>query len=183
MIRTTAELQTVYGSAYQIAKAVADGKLFKGAHGIYCDHAPELAELEMICARYPNAVLTMESAFAFHGLSDFVPDRYEFATPLNAHRMRSEKVTQRFTTNRVVHVGVSEVSTEHGIIHVYDKERMLIELIRSKNRLSPDYYREVINSYRELVKKGEIDLRKLSKYCSAFKKGQLIKTRIQEAVL
>ena len=183
MIRTTAELLYTYGSYYGISKAVASGKLSKVGHGLYCDEAPELSELEAICAAYPNAVLTAESAFAYHGLSDYVPDRYAFVTPLNAHRMRSAKVVQSFMTNDIVRIGVAEVKTEHGVIRVYDKERMLIELFRLKRKFPPDYFREVVNSYRALAKEEKINFRTLASYCPRFKKGSLIKARIEEVIL
>ena len=183
MIRTTAELLNAYGSQYGISKAVASGRLSKVGHGLYCDEAPELSELEVICATYPNAVLTAESAFAYHGLSDYVPDHYSFATPLNAHRMRNKKVVQSFMTNDIARIGVEEVRSERGIIRVYDKERMLIELFRLKSKFSPDYFREVVNSYRSLAKDEGINFRTLASYCRRFKKGALIRARIEEVIL
>ena len=183
MLKTTSELLYMYGSHYKISKAVSAGKLFKIGHGLYSDEAAELSELEAICAAYPNAVLTAESAFAYHGLSDYVPDRYSFATPLNAHRIRNEKVKQSYMTSDIVKIGVSEIKTKSGVIRIYDKERMLIELFRLKNKFPPDYFREVVNSYRGLAKEEGIDFRALASYCRRFKKGALIKARIEEFIL
>lgn len=183
MIKTTAELLKTYGSHYGIAKAVGLGEWTKVGHGLYCDGIPELSELEAICAAYPSAVLTGESAFAYHGLSDYLPDRYSFATPLNAHRMRRAKVAQSFMTNDIASIGVSEIETGRGTVRVYDKERMLIELFRLKSKFPPGYFREVVNSYRDLAKDGGIDFRLLASYCQQFKKGALIKARIEEVIL
>ncbi|MBO4540874.1 MAG: hypothetical protein J5736_02750, partial [Bacilli bacterium] len=104
-------------------------------------------------------------------------------TPLNAHRMRSAKVAQSFMTNDIARIGVAEVKTERGVIRVYDKERMLIELFRLKSRFPPDYFREVVNSYRALAKQEGIDFRTLASYCRRFKKGPSIKARIEEVIL
>ena len=183
MIKTTAELLATYGSHYGIDKAVSLGMLTKVGHGLYSDEAPDLSEVEAICAIYPNAIMTLESAFAFHDLSDFVPDRYTFATPLNAHRIRNEKVTQMFMSNEIIRIGVMESKSERGVIRVYDKERMLIELFRLRSKLPPDYFREVVNSYRRLAEEEGVDFRGLSAYCNKFKKGALIKTRIEEVIL
>ena len=35
-------------------------------------------------------------------------------------------------------------------IRIYDKERMLIELVRNKNKISYDMYKEIINNYRDI---------------------------------
>ena len=183
MIRTTAELLRTYGSHYRISRLLESGKLKKVSHGLYSDGDANLSELEAICARYPNAVLTTESAFAFHRLSDYIPTWYRFATPLNAHRMLSPKVSQSFMSNDIVNVGAIEVKTGNGRIRVYDKERMLIELFRLKSKFPPDYYREVVNAYRELAKEEAIDFRKLQSYCKRFKRGGNLQTRIEEVIL
>lgn len=183
MIRTRAELLKVYGNHYGIAKMLAAGKLTRVGHGLYCDDEPALSEVETICAAYPNAVLTMESAFSFHGLSDYIPDRYCFATPLNAHRIRNVKVMQFFMSNQFIRIGVEERKSEHGVFRVYDRERMLIELFRLKGRFPPDYFREIVNAYRALAREEAIDFRKLASYCRLFKKGARLMARIEEVIL
>lgn len=183
MIKTTAELLQTYHSHYRISRLVENGTLEKIGHGLYSDVDSGPFEIEAICARYPNAVLTMESAFAFHHLSDYVPDQYAFVTPLNAHRMQAGKVKQSFMANGIISIGIIEAQTKGGIIRVYDKERMLIELFRLKSKFPPDYLREVVNAYRDLAKQEAIDFRKLQAYCKRFKKGHILKTRIEEVIL
>ena len=183
MIKTTSELLAIYGSHYGISKAVTEGLLTKVGHGLYADDTPELSEVETICAAYPNAVMTLESAFAFHHLSDYVPDHYTFATPLNAHKIRSKKVRQMFMSSEILRIGAMESTSERGIVHVYDKERMLIELFRLKAKLPPDYFREVVDSYRRLAKEESINFHTLFSYCRRFKKGALIMARIEEMIL
>lgn len=183
MIKTTAELLKIHGSHYRISQLVDSGALQKVGHGLYSDGDAGLSELEAICARYPNAVLTMESAFAFHSLSDYVPDRYTFVTPLNAHRMQCPKVKQSFMDNDIVTIGAIEVKTGNGTLRVYDKERMLIELFRLKAKLSSDYFREVVNAYRDLAKEGGVDFRRLQSYCRCFKRGRILHDRIEEVAL
>lgn len=183
MIQTTAELLKIYHTHYRIARLVESGKLNKIAHGLYCDSSVELAELEAICGRYPNAVLTNESAFAFYQLSDYVPSRYTFVTPLNAHRMQNDKVLQTYMRNDIIAIGAVETETSNGTIRIYDKERMLLELLRLKSKFPPDYYREVVNSYRELAKNEDLDFRKLKAYCKRFKNGHVLKARIEEVIL
>lgn len=35
-------------------------------------------------------------------------------------------------------------------VKIYDRERMLIELIRNRNSIGFDYYKEIIQNYREI---------------------------------
>jgi len=36
-------------------------------------------------------------------------------------------------------------------IRVYDKERMLIELVRNKKNIPYDMYKEIVNNYRKII--------------------------------
>ncbi len=42
-----------------------------------------------------------------------------------------------------------QLVVESATINIYDKERMLIELIRNKNQMAFDYYKEIISNYRK----------------------------------
>lgn len=183
MIYETSDLLEKLGGFSQINTAVKRGDYFKISHGLYSDRSPYLSELENIFARYPNAVLTLQSAFAFYELSDYVPDKYVVATSQKAHRIICDKVEQIYITDELLNIGKTTIPTKHGFINVYDKERMLIELFRLKSKLPYSYFKEVVNSYRELFKNEEIDNNKLVTYCSCFKKGINVLKKIQDAVL
>ena len=96
-----------YGSDYYIQKKVESGELFRIDKGIYAlkKHIPEIA---IVSFKYPNAVVTMGSAFYLYGLTDVIPD-------------------------------------------VISKERMLVELLRYKSKLSYDFYKEVVLNYRKIL--------------------------------
>ena len=183
MIYTTNELKISLGGFPQIKAAVNKGKYHKISHGLYSDESPYLSELENIFARYPNAILTLESAFDYYDMSDYIPDHYVVATPLNAHRIRNEKVKQMFITNAVLNIGKTTVKTKYGFINIYNKERLLIELFRLKSKLSYDHYKEAVNSYRKLAIEGKLDYNKISDYCMKFKNGYNLLKQIQEIIL
>ena len=68
-MKTRAECLKEYGSDYFIEKKIEEGKLFKIEKGIYSEkrYVPDIA---MLGYKYPNAVLTMKSAFYYYGLTD-----------------------------------------------------------------------------------------------------------------
>lgn len=183
MIYTGRELKEKYGNYQKINKALESGRLIKLAHGIYIDTDPRLSELEGLFLRYPNATLTLQSAFSFYGLSDYVPDKYYVATPQNAHVINNNKVKQVFVTKDIFDIGKQIVKTQYGTINIYDKERLLIELFRLKSKLDYPYFKEVVNSYRQLMANHELDNHKIVKYCSLFKNGASLRERIQEVII
>lgn len=183
MIKTTRDLLESYGSHRAIKAAIKKGDLQRISHGVYAEGQPELGEIEAVCARYPNAILTLESAFAYYGLSDYVPSQYVFVTPLNAHPIDSPKVVQHYMSEELVGIGKTEAKTKQGSIHIYDMERLLIELFRLKRKLPPDYFKEVVGSYREAASSGVLDFPKLIAYLGQFKRGKTLHDRIQEVIL
>ena len=93
MLYTSKELTEKYNNFYAINQLLKDGKIFKVAHGIYSDVDPRLAELECLFAQYPNAILSMQSAYAFYGLTDYIPEKYWVATKQNAHKISNYTIS------------------------------------------------------------------------------------------
>ena len=145
-----AECLKVYGSDYLIDKKIEKGELYKITKGIYSEkkYIPDLA---VFSYKYPNAVITMKSAFYFYNLTDVIPDVCDLATSRDAAKIRDKKVKQYFVSDVFFKEGIETVDYKGFDIHIYSKERMLIELVRYKSKLSFDYYKEVILNYRNIL--------------------------------
>ena len=63
---------------------------------------------------------------------------------------------------------------------MYDKERLLIELIRKRRQIPFDYYKEIIANYREIV--DELDMYKIEQYLSLFKNDLNLSETLQREV-
>lgn len=179
MIYSYEEVKNTYKSTYQIRKALANGKIFKIEKGIYSDE--EIANpLEIIVKKYPNAIFTMDSAFYFHGLTDVIPKKTYLAVKRDSIRINNSKISQMFVLEKLFEIGKTEITFEGVRIPIYDKERMLIELIRNKKRMAFDYYKEIINSYRR--KSNQLDIRNIEDYIKEFGVEDYIFKTIQEEV-
>ena len=53
----------------------------------------------------------------------------------------------------------------------------MVELIRYKNKLSFDYYKEIIESYRQII--HELDIELIEKYASILPKSQMVMKTLQ----
>jgi hypothetical protein len=163
MIYTYRECKEKYGSAYQIRKAVEDGKIFFLQKGLYSDKE-HVSQLALLMAKYPKAVFTMRNAFYYHGLTDVVPDQYDLATERDAAKIRDPSVVQFFYPADFFEQGVTEMQYQGTRIRIYDKERMLIELVRYRTKIPFDYYKELITSYRKMI--SDLDIEKLENYAA-----------------
>ena len=75
-----------------------------------------------------------------------------------------------------------EIKNINGVdIYIYSKERLLVELIRYKNKLPFDYYKEIIESYRQIIQ--ELDIELIENYASILPKSQMVMKTLQLEVL
>ncbi len=51
-----------------------------------------MPELEIIMKKNPNAILTLNSAFYYYGLTDTIPDHYYVATPKSNRKIEDVRV-------------------------------------------------------------------------------------------
>ena len=56
MVKKLSEVILDYGSKYRVSKMVRDNMLYKADAGVYAD-SPDVPEVEILQAKYPNAVL------------------------------------------------------------------------------------------------------------------------------
>ena len=169
-----------YGSQYQLAQALARQKVYKIEEGVYSTNKYE-PELVTVMKKYPKAVLTGEYAFYFHGLTDIVPEKYDLATPSKSAKLKDARIRQIYVRNDIFPLGVEEKEVAGSTIRVYDKERMLIELLRNKNSMPYDLYKEILLHYRRII--AELQLWRIQEYAAVFPKSKMITKALDEEVM
>ena len=180
MIYTHKELEQLHGSDYQIQKVIAEGKIHKIERGIYSD-LPTAHPLEVITKKHPNAIFTMDSAFYFHGLTDVIPRKMHLAViRTSTRRITNRNIVTIYVLRKLLEIGKTQIVFDGVTINIYDLERMLIELVRSKKRLAFDYYKEIINSYRSRA--NVLDVRNIEDYAKEFDTEDYIFKTIQDEV-
>ena len=180
MMYSYSECINKYGSDYQIKREIKKGDLFQIDKGIYSDKK-YCSEKDVIAAKYPDAVYTGESAFYYHGLSDVIPDIHILATKRSGTRIHDKAVHQVYIKDDIFDMGITSMDSDGTTIRIYNPERMLIELIRFRNRIPFDYYKEVIGNYRSRI--DSLDFMKIEEYAAGIKGGSKIMDAIQMEVL
>lgn len=180
MIYTYQECIEMFGTYYAFSKALVAKKFFKIKEGVYAnENKPK--EIAIFVKEYHKAIFTMQSAFYYLNISDVVPKKYYVATDKDATKYKKDNIVQYFLNNGLDKIGVTTINYDGTKIKLFNKERMLIELIRYKNKLPFDYYKEIINYYREHI--DEINIPLVVKYLNNFPKKSLIKKTIELEVL
>lgn len=179
MLRTYADCISEYGSDYYLKKAIQDEKVYKVEKGIYSD-IKSPSELEVIMFKYPKAIFSMESAFYYQGLTDVIPDEYVLSTVRDAAKIKDARVKQVFCQNDLADIGKIKLNYQGIEIQIFDKERMLIELIRSREKLPYDYYKEIVRNYRN--KLYELDIKKMQDYIILFPGNKIVNDIITKEI-
>lgn len=179
-MKSRAECLTEYGSDYMIQQKVNAGELFKVGKAVYSEEK-DVPELAVLAFQYPKAIVTMNSAFYMHGLTDVIPDEYDLATERNAAKIRDKRVKQYFSPSDFFEQGVETTDYRGYPIRIYGKERMLIELLRYKNKLPFDYYKEILLNYRKIL--PQLDMQAIQDYAYDAPKSRKVMETLQMEVL
>ncbi len=103
------------------------------------------------------------TALYFHGLSIKAPnDKYDITVPNNYFNYKLKKHNVFYVDKDIYELGLTEVKTSMGNnVRVYDIERCICDIIRSKNRKASEHIK---HSIKEYIKRKDKDLVKLSNY-------------------
>ncbi len=125
----------------------------------------------------------MDSAYYYYNLTDIIPSKVYLATDRNTDKINNEKIVQTFMSKDILYKGRINLQTNDGVINIYDRERLLIELIRKKKKIPFfDYYKEIISNYNYRAIVDELDMYKIEEYLSLFKNDMNLSNILQMEV-
>ena len=166
MLYNYSEILKLYKNDYNLLNAIKSKKIFKIDHGIYSDK--EIVDpMILFSKKYENSIITMDTAFYFYNLTDVIPDKVYLATNRNSNTIKRENIIQVWVPKEKLNVGKEKIKVNGNTINIYNKERLLVELIRKRNQIPFDYYKEIINNYRKIV--DTLDSYKIEQYIALYK--------------
>ena len=170
-----------YKNDYGVKKAIRNGYVNKLEKGIYSE-SEYISEREIISYKYPNAVFTLNSALYYHDLTDVVPEKYYLATDKDSSKISDSRVKQIFENDDYYLLGAEKILTDDGSeLLMYNRERLLVEVIRYHTKMPYDFYKEVINSYRNII--HELDIQTLQEYISVLPKSEFVTDVLEKEIL
>ena len=81
-------------------------------------------------------------------------------------------IQQKYENSNALHLGEITMEQDGCQIKIYNKERMLLELIRNKNSFPFDYYKEILNNYRQII--HTLNIQDIQDYADALPKSKMI---------
>ena len=113
--------------------------------------------------KYKKAIFSHMNALYFYGMTEEFPYNYTVTVPQNYHvDTVNEKCNVFYVSDDIYEIGIAEAETPNGNkVRVYDKERCICDIIRSKGRMDPEQVKKSIKQYIESKDKN---IAKLSDY-------------------
>lgn len=148
---------------------IAANHFEKAAHGIYL--SPEAWEDEsfVLHQRCPQAVFSHDEALFYHGLTDREPMQQTLTiySGYNTQKLKESGIKVFTVKKELLNVGKIIVENSYGHkIPVYDLERTICDLMRSRRYFEIQDFQTAIKTY---VKRPNKDLNKLMTYAPLFR--------------
>lgn len=147
-----------------LAIFVEEEKLIRTSPGVYRSPSAWEDKLYNYQQKKKRMIYSHETALYLHGLSDRDPIQYAVTLPTgyNASQIKQNDLVTYTIKSSLFELGKTTMKTALGNdITVYDKERTICDIIRSRSRIDKQVFNDGLKRYLNDTSK---DLNKLLKY-------------------
>ena len=163
-------------SKFKFYKYIRENGLEPVSRGVYSTGTDWIDELYVLHRRCPNAVFSHDEAFYYYGLTDREPLVHTLTiySGYNAHRLIAGGSCKVYTVKReLLNIGKTVVKDSDGnMIPMYDLERTICDLIRSRNSIEIQDFNSALKAY---VTRKDKDLNRLMEYARLFRVDNVIR--------
>lgn len=151
MMRTTqlAEEKIFYP---QREKLIAEGHVEKIRRGYYqwIDNE-DFSEIKTVIRLFPDAILCMDTALRYYGYSDRTPGDWHLAVSKDSGKSRFKInypfVKPYYMEPAVLEIGLTSVSMDGHTVRIYDKDRLICDCLRYRNKMDKEIFNKAIRTY------------------------------------
>ena len=164
---TAKELENFDISRNYLSIMTKKNMIEKVAKGIYIDSAKIEDVYYVLSVSTSKIIYSHMTALYFHNLSIKAPDSsFDITVTKKYNNPKLKKHNVFYVDKDIYELGLTEVETPMGNkVRVYDVERCICDIIRSKKRMDIEHVKYAIKEY---LKRKNNDLIKLSKYADVF---------------
>ena len=140
----------------------------KAAHGVYASPETWKDENYILSLRCPQGVLSHDEALYYHGLTDREPLQKTITiyTGYGTSRLVADGIKVFTVKKELLDIGKEIVKTSYGHdIPLYNRERTICDLIRSRNRFEIQDFQTALKTY--IMGKNK-NLNRLMEYAKLF---------------
>lgn len=153
-------------SRYMLYKLKEEGVIEQISRGIYrLKDLPPIGnpDLVTVSLRYPNSVICLISALAFHGITTQIPHSVSVAIPRGSRppSLDYPPVQSHQFSGDAYTTGIETLQIDDVPVKIYNMEKTLADCFKFRHKIGMDIVLEAFKLYRE---RKETDLTRLIKY-------------------
>ena len=163
-----------------IADLINAGLIEKVRTGYYQWIDPDnLSEVVTITRLYPDGILCMDTALLHYGYSDRTPAQWHIAVSKYSNRTRFKIdypfIKPYYVAPEILEIGLCEQEIDGNKVTMYDKERVICDCLRYRNKMDKEVFNKAIQGYVSDTSKS---IPKLMEYSVPLRCQKLVKDLI-----
>nr|WP_279591372.1 type IV toxin-antitoxin system AbiEi family antitoxin domain-containing protein [Halospina denitrificans] len=168
-------------SRYQLYKMRDEGVIEPISRGLYrLVELPPIThpDLVAVASQFPQGVLCLISALAWHEMTTQIPHEIHLAVPREARlpRLDYPPVAGYRFSEPAFSAGIEETTVDGMRLRVYSMEKTLADCFKFRNRLGTDLVMEALQLYR---KRHRFNLTKLLEYARICRVEQVMRPYLE----
>ena len=138
-----------------------------------------LSEVATVIRLFPDGILCMDTALRHYGYSDRTPAKWHIAVNKYSNRTRFNIdypfIKPYYVVPDLLNLGLCEQSIDGNKVKMYDKERVICDCLRYRNKMDKEIFNKAIQNYVSDTAKS---IPKLMEYASKLRCTTLVKNLI-----
>lgn len=166
-------------SRAMLSRLCKDNKLIRIVKGQYILPEDMQDELLSISKRSDSIIFSHETALFLHGISDRTPFEHTITIPTGKmpSALLKEECKVYYIKPELFELGKTQLKTPAGnMVPVYDLERTICDVIRSRGRLGTETLLAALKLYAQ---RPEKDLNKLSSYAKRLRVSNVLRQYLE----
>ena len=110
-----------------------------------------LSEAATVTRLFPDGILCMDTALRHYGYSDRTPGEWHIAVNKYSNRTRFRIdypfVKPYYVVPELLELGLCKQSIDGNTVRMYDKERVICDCLRYRNRMDKELFNKAIQGY------------------------------------
>jgi len=163
-----------------LKQLVSEGFIEKVRYGYYqWLDADNPSEARLINQLFPDGILNMDTALFYHGYSDRMPSAWHIAVSKDSGKSRFKIdypfVHPYFIEPALLDVGLNSGDIDGNTVRIYDKERIICDCLRYRNKMDREIFNKAIRAY---VNDSSKNIPRLMEYAGILRVSDTVKNLV-----
>jgi len=172
-----ADLYSAGATRKEVSLMLESGDIMRVKRGYYqLAKMDEPNEAAMIAKLFPEAILCMDTALFHYGYSDRTPLEWNMAVSRNISKSRLNLsypfIRPYYVDDKYLSIGVTEEELDGVRMKIYDRERVICDCLKHKNKIDSEMFGKAIQAYLNDPRKKIRNLSSYAQHLRVYKKAQ-----------